>query len=147
MTDRALWTVDAMAAAMRARREGPVPEPIAGLSIDSRTIEPGEAFFAIKGESRDGHAFVAAAFDRGAGLAVVAADKRGLPVAYIAYEWEQHGFRRAENIKRSYEAELYFYSKIFQFNLADQIEPVTIENLDVEGPKPTLKPVEITETL
>ena len=77
MTDRALWTVDAMAAAMRARRAGPVPEPIAGLSIDSRTIEPGEAFFAIKGESRDGHAFVAAAFERGAGLAVVAADKRG----------------------------------------------------------------------
>ena len=72
---------------------------------------------------------------------------KGLPVAYIAYEWEQHGFRRAENIKRSYEAELYFYSKIFQFNLPEQIEPVTIENLDAKGAKPTLLPVEITETL
>ncbi len=71
---------------------------------------------------------------------------KGLPVAYIAYEWEQHGFRRAENIKRSYEAELYFYSKIFQFNLADQIEPVTIENLNVRETKPSLPPVEVTET-
>jgi dipeptidyl aminopeptidase/acylaminoacyl peptidase len=71
---------------------------------------------------------------------------KGLPVAYIAYEWEQHGFRRAENIKRSIEAELYFYSKIFQFNLADQIEPVTIENL-VSETEPAVSPVEITEAL
>jgi dipeptidyl aminopeptidase/acylaminoacyl peptidase len=72
---------------------------------------------------------------------------KGLPVAYIAYEWEQHGFRRAENIKRSYEAELYFYSKIFQFDLSDQIEPVTIENLNVGETKPTISPMEIAETL
>ena len=72
---------------------------------------------------------------------------KGLPVAYIPYEWEQHGFRRAENIKRSYEAELYFYSKIFQFNLADQIEPVNIENLEVKGTKPALPPMEMAETL
>jgi hypothetical protein len=72
---------------------------------------------------------------------------KGLPVTCIAYEWEQHGFRRAENIKRSYEAELYFYSKIFGFNLADQIEPVTIENLDMRETKPALSPVEITETV
>jgi len=72
---------------------------------------------------------------------------KGLPVAYIAYEWEQHGFRRAENIKRSYEAELYFYSKIFHFNLADRIEPVTIENLDARETKPPLPAVEVTETV
>ncbi|OLD12701.1 MAG: peptidase [Crenarchaeota archaeon 13_1_40CM_2_52_14] len=72
---------------------------------------------------------------------------KGLPVAYIAYEWEQHGFRRAENIKRSYEAELYFYSRIFQFNLAEQIKPVAIENMDTKGTVPNLGPVEITETL
>ena len=71
---------------------------------------------------------------------------KGLPVAYIAYEWEQHGFRRAENIKRSYEAELYFYSKIFGFNLADKTEPVVIENVDGIGTKPTLPSMEITET-
>ncbi len=52
-----------------------------------------------------------------------------LPVAYLLFEGEQHGFRKAENIKRSFEAELYFYSKIFGFDLADQIEPVEIENL------------------
>ncbi len=67
---------------------------------------------------------------------------KGLPVAYIAYEWEQHGFRRAENIKRSYEAELYFYSKIFQFNLADQIEPVIIENLNLRETRSILASVE-----
>ena len=61
---------------------------------------------------------------------------KGLPVAYIAYEWEQHGFRRAENIKRSYEAELYFYSKIFGFDLAENIESVKIENLDEKAKKP-----------
>jgi dipeptidyl aminopeptidase/acylaminoacyl peptidase len=71
---------------------------------------------------------------------------KGLPVAYIAYEWEQHGFRRSENIKRSYEAELYFYSRIFRFPLADQIEPVTIENLDATTARPALPPVEVTET-
>ncbi|HEY9678319.1 MAG TPA: S9 family peptidase [Drouetiella sp.] len=55
--------------------------------------------------------------------------KKGLPVAYIAYEGEQHGFRKAENIKRTLEAEFYFYSQIFGFTPADRIEPVEIENL------------------
>ena len=52
-----------------------------------------------------------------------------LPVAYLLFEGEQHGFRKSENIKRSLEAELYFYSKIFDFEPADTIEPVNIENL------------------
>ena len=52
-----------------------------------------------------------------------------LPVAYLLFAGEQHGFRKAENIKRSLEAELYFYSKIFGFEPADKIEPVQIENL------------------
>ncbi|RTL39739.1 MAG: S9 family peptidase [Candidatus Melainabacteria bacterium] len=55
--------------------------------------------------------------------------KKGLPVAYIAYEGEQHGFRKAENIKRTIEAEFYFYSAIFGFKPSDHIEPVKIENL------------------
>jgi len=54
---------------------------------------------------------------------------KGIPVAYLAFEGEQHGFRRAENIKRALEAELYFYSKVLGFPLADDIEPVAIENL------------------
>jgi len=54
---------------------------------------------------------------------------KGLPVAYLPFEGEQHGFRRAENIKRALDAELYFYSKVFGFELADPVEPVPIENL------------------
>ncbi|HSE85029.1 MAG TPA: S9 family peptidase [Candidatus Binatia bacterium] len=52
-----------------------------------------------------------------------------LPVAYLAFEGEQHGFRKAENIKRVLDAELYFYSKVFGFELADPVEPVKIDNL------------------
>jgi dipeptidyl aminopeptidase/acylaminoacyl peptidase len=54
---------------------------------------------------------------------------KGLPVAYLTFEGEQHGFRGAENIKRALEAELYFYSRIFGFELADPIEQIPIENL------------------
>jgi dipeptidyl aminopeptidase/acylaminoacyl peptidase len=51
---------------------------------------------------------------------------RGVPVAYIEFEREGHGFRRAENIIRAKEAELYFYGRIFGFDPADEIEPVEI---------------------
>jgi dipeptidyl aminopeptidase/acylaminoacyl peptidase len=62
-------------------------------------------------------------------LMVEALRAKGLPFAYLAFEGEQHGFRRKENIARSLEAELFFYSKIFGFDLADYVEPVRIENL------------------
>lgn len=52
-----------------------------------------------------------------------------LPIAYLEFEGEQHGFRRAENQKRSLDAELYFYARVFGFTLADPIEPVKIDNL------------------
>ena len=52
-----------------------------------------------------------------------------VPVAYVAFEGEQHGFRRAENIKRALEGEFYFYSRIFGFTPAETLEPVEIENL------------------
>jgi dipeptidyl aminopeptidase/acylaminoacyl peptidase len=54
---------------------------------------------------------------------------KGVPVAYIPFEGEQHGFRRAKTMKRALDAELYFYSKIFSFELADPVDPVVIENL------------------
>jgi dipeptidyl aminopeptidase/acylaminoacyl peptidase len=54
---------------------------------------------------------------------------KGLPVAYLAFEGEQHGFRRAETIIRSLEAELYFYGAVFGFTPADPIAPVAIDNL------------------
>ena len=54
---------------------------------------------------------------------------KGLPVALLMFEGEQHGFRRAATIQRALEAELYFYGRIFGFTPADPIEPVAIENL------------------
>ncbi len=54
---------------------------------------------------------------------------KGLPVAYIAFEGEQHGLRRAENIKRALDAELYFYSQVFGFELPEPVHRVPIENL------------------
>jgi len=59
---------------------------------------------------------------------VEAARRKHLPVVYLAFEGEQHGFRQAKNIKRSLEGELSFYSQVFDFGLAGDIEPVEIEN-------------------
>jgi len=72
----ALWTVDDMAAAMRAEKSGALPDGISGISIDSRSLTRGEAFFAIQGDARDGHDFVDNALKSGAGLAVVARARR-----------------------------------------------------------------------
>ena len=76
MNARALWTLEEMASAMGAERAGQVPATVAGLSIDSRSVSPGEAFFAIRGDRRDGHDFVSDALAAKAALAVVAADRR-----------------------------------------------------------------------
>ena len=54
---------------------------------------------------------------------------KGLPVAYLAFEGEQHGFRKAETIIRCFESELYFYGAVFGFAPAGPIEPVSIDNL------------------
>jgi UDP-N-acetylmuramoyl-tripeptide--D-alanyl-D-alanine ligase len=72
----ALWTLDDMAAAMRADKSGALPAEVPGISIDSRTLGKGDAFFAIQGENRDGHDFVETAIKAGAGLAVVARAQR-----------------------------------------------------------------------
>lgn len=71
MTSEALWAGARLIEAMGARAQGMVPAALTGVSIDTRTLEPGDAFYAIKGESRDGHEFVAAALGKGAALAVV----------------------------------------------------------------------------
>ncbi|MEA3026076.1 MAG: UDP-N-acetylmuramoyl-tripeptide--D-alanyl-D-alanine ligase, partial [Alphaproteobacteria bacterium] len=76
MTSVPLWTLDAMASAMAAERVGALPASVSGISIDTRSIAPGEAFFAITGDSRDGHEFVPAALSAGAGLAVVSSAHR-----------------------------------------------------------------------
>ena len=54
---------------------------------------------------------------------------KGLPVAYIAFEQEAHGFRIAENIKKALDSELYFYSRVFGFEPTDKIEEIEIVNL------------------
>jgi dipeptidyl aminopeptidase/acylaminoacyl peptidase len=55
--------------------------------------------------------------------------RKHLPVAYLAFEGEGHGFRRAETIKRVLEAELSFYARVFGFPIADSVEPLIIDNL------------------
>jgi dipeptidyl aminopeptidase/acylaminoacyl peptidase len=62
-------------------------------------------------------------------IMVRALEAKKLPYAYLAFEGEQHGFRKAENIQRSAEAELYFYSRVFGFELGEPVEPVEIKNL------------------
>jgi UDP-N-acetylmuramoyl-tripeptide--D-alanyl-D-alanine ligase len=66
-----LWTIDQFLAAMGGRPDGALPASITGISIDTRSLEPGDAFFAIQGESRDGHDFVGTAQAAGAGICVV----------------------------------------------------------------------------
>jgi dipeptidyl aminopeptidase/acylaminoacyl peptidase len=62
-------------------------------------------------------------------MMVEAMQAKGLPYAYVLFEGEQHGFRKAENIVRSNEAELSFFAQIFGATLGDPIEPVEIRNL------------------
>ena len=71
----ALWDTQALVAATGGRPLGKLPDTIGGISIDTRTLEPGDAFFAIKGDRFDGHNFATAAMAAGAGLMVVAEEK------------------------------------------------------------------------
>jgi dipeptidyl aminopeptidase/acylaminoacyl peptidase len=63
-------------------------------------------------------------------MMVDALAKKGIPVAYVPFESEQHGFRKAENIKRAIEGEFYFYARIFHIAIAEEIVPVEIINLE-----------------
>jgi UDP-N-acetylmuramoyl-tripeptide--D-alanyl-D-alanine ligase len=67
-----LWTYDALQKATRGRRLGAAPDAVTGISIDTRTIQPGDAFFAIKGDTHDGHNFATMALAKGAATAVIA---------------------------------------------------------------------------
>lgn len=69
-----LWTIDEILAATGGSVRGD-PGDVLGVSIDSRTVEPGDLFIAIKGDQFDGHAFVDAALDAGAAAALVSADQ------------------------------------------------------------------------
>lgn len=60
---------------------------------------------------------------------VKALRERRIPVAYLAFQGEQHGFRKAENLKRCLEAELYFYSRVFDLKLSEDIASIAIDNI------------------
>jgi dipeptidyl aminopeptidase/acylaminoacyl peptidase len=60
---------------------------------------------------------------------VEALERNGVPYAYLAFEGEQHGFRRADTIRRAQEAELYFYARVFGFDPAERLPEVEIHNL------------------
>jgi dipeptidyl aminopeptidase/acylaminoacyl peptidase len=62
-------------------------------------------------------------------MMVSALREKGVPVAYLPFEGEGHGFRNAVHIERALEAEFYFYSKIFGFAPAEELAAVHIENL------------------
>ena len=66
-------------------------------------------------------------------LIVDALRAKGQPVAYLAYEGEGHGFRRAKNLQRTIEAELDFYGRVFGFTPAGELAPAPIENLPGAG--------------
>ncbi len=70
-----LWQTDTMIEAMGARPVGNLPSDVPDISIDTRSLSKGEAYFAIKGDIHDGHAFIGAAQTAGAGLAVVSGEK------------------------------------------------------------------------
>jgi UDP-N-acetylmuramoyl-tripeptide--D-alanyl-D-alanine ligase len=74
MTQKPLWPMADFLAAMSAEPRGALPETVTGISIDTRSLTPGDAFFAIRGEARDGHEFVEAALKAGASVAVVDPD-------------------------------------------------------------------------
>lgn len=73
--DRSLWPAGDFIAALGGRAEGVVPS-VDGISIDSRTVGRGAAFFAILGDRFDGHDFVEGALNKGAAVAVVSEEKR-----------------------------------------------------------------------
>ena len=66
-----LWTIREIASATRGACGGAEDAPVSGFSIDSRSLAPGDGFIAIRGDNRDGHAFVPAALEAGAACAVV----------------------------------------------------------------------------
>jgi UDP-N-acetylmuramoyl-tripeptide--D-alanyl-D-alanine ligase len=71
MKQEPLWSGLALVGALQARVSGALAREATGVSIDTRTLLPGDLFVAIRGEARDGHEFVRAAFEKGAAAAVI----------------------------------------------------------------------------
>ena len=64
-------------------------------------------------------------------MIVDALRQQGVPVAYLAFDGEQHGFRQADNIRAALDGELSFYAQVFGFPLPEDeaITPIEVENL------------------
>ncbi|MGA9531825.1 MAG: S9 family peptidase [Anaerolineales bacterium] len=62
-------------------------------------------------------------------IMAAALEEKGIPYAYLEFEGEQHGFRRAQTVIRSLLAEWYFYSRVFGFELQEEVEPIEIHHL------------------
>jgi UDP-N-acetylmuramoyl-tripeptide--D-alanyl-D-alanine ligase len=77
-----LWTQPELTRVFAADPTEPLSAAVGGVSIDTRTLQTGDLFFAIKGESRDGHDYVARAFEAGAAAAVVARERAGSFLAF-----------------------------------------------------------------
>ena len=82
-----LWSGLGLFVPLEARMSGTIPAGVSGISIDTRTLQPGDLFFAIKGENSDGHDYVETAFNKGAAASVIdeahANDLRGLGSFYV----------------------------------------------------------------
>jgi hypothetical protein len=123
--ERLLFSDDADQCLYAAERGRP-PAPLtpAGLRYaDGAATIDGTITFFVREDHR------AAGEPRNTIVAVAAVRERGLPVAYLEFEGEQHGLRRAENIERALKAELYFLGRVLGFTPADEVEPVAIANL------------------
>ncbi|MFI5013850.1 MAG: UDP-N-acetylmuramoylalanyl-D-glutamyl-2,6-diaminopimelate--D-alanyl-D-alanine ligase [Hyphomicrobiales bacterium] len=98
-----LWTLAEAATAMGAAPRGPVAAPIQGVSIDTRMLAPGDLFFAIKGENRDGHDFVEEAVEKGATAVVSIARSFDMPPTYrlMVVEDPFEGLRRLARAARA----------------------------------------------
>jgi UDP-N-acetylmuramoyl-tripeptide--D-alanyl-D-alanine ligase len=77
-----LWSEAELTEALGAPPSAPLGAPVAGVSIDTRTLDPRDLFFAIKGEAGDGHDHVVRAFTAGAGACVVARARAGQLAAF-----------------------------------------------------------------
>ena len=71
----ALWTQAELSASFGAAPSNPLSTAVNGVSIDSRTLEAGDLFFAIRGDAHDGHDHVARAFEAGAAAAVISRER------------------------------------------------------------------------
>ena len=58
---------------------------------------------------------------------------KGIPVAYVLFDGEGHGFRRAENVRRAIETEYAFFARVFDFEPADDLPRIAIDNLPAAG--------------